>query len=223
MGTFVDSIEMPRIAQSDTSESKSQLRFQAVTYFCELVASATLNHATLKSEHERLHTIVEPLKNVLDECSQIKQKIPVEVIQIKNRLMELLVSDTLQKGEIESIEKTVIEKDHQDALMWLIYWAKARHSFICKNPIVAKNLFIQAFDSGKYRAGKLQQPLVQNTLTVASKSGDMKLFKRVLRWAFFVGLSEANVDSKEEFEHVLNYEFHRRSESGVITLSRLGD
>ena len=70
------------------------------------------------------------------------------------------------------------------------------------------DLFEQAFEQAKYRAGKAQYKLVNQYLEVCAKNDQKRRFKKGVEWARYLGIPIRWLRDKEPTEENLDFVFY---------------
>ncbi|WP_394244992.1 hypothetical protein [Halopseudomonas laoshanensis] len=99
---------------------------------------------------------------------------------------ELKRDGLVQWEQIESYAADIENHSLGDHLGWLVAWIRAAYFYRREEYATAMPHYQQAFDLGKYRAGKSQYDLVNQYVEVAAKNGKNKCFKNGVGWAQYL-------------------------------------
>ncbi|EMP57100.1 hypothetical protein MSNKSG1_02354 [Marinobacter santoriniensis NKSG1] len=114
--------------------------------------------------------------------------------ELKNRAQGL--------SQIEELENAV-KSNGDDALSWIVEWAKATHFYRAERYSEAAAHFKNAFDLGKYSAGAHQYKLVNQYIEICAKNRNFEEFKKGIAWAKYLGFSTRLLRDQEETEENL--------------------
>ena len=109
---------------------------------------------------------------------------------------------TQSPSEIDTLENT-IKRNGDEALRWIIEWARATHFYRKEQYSEAAPHFKRAFELGKYSAGKSQYKLVNQYIEICAKVQNWEEFKKGVAWAKYLGFSTRFLREKDETEENL--------------------
>jgi hypothetical protein len=101
---------------------------------------------------------------------------------------KLRSSRTSSLSEIQVFEQALKSANLNEELCWIVSWSYANYYYRRSEYKFAHEYFCQAFEQGKYRAGKEQYQLLNQYIESCAKQNEWLNFKKGVAWATFVGL-----------------------------------
>jgi len=109
--------------------------------------------------------------------------------------------------DMERFEQELAEAGIEDQLAWLPPWIRAISLYRTERFVEALPYFEQAFELGKYRAGKSQYLLVNQYLEACAKANYRGKFNKGLDWASYAGIKVRWIRDEEQTKEVVDRAF----------------
>lgn len=133
------------------------------------------------------------------------------------RGFDLKNSSTLQ-SDADDFKENLRTSGLADQLCWLASWVDAARTYRAEDFSAAMDLFEQAFEQAKYRAGKSQYKLVNQYLEICAKNNQKRKFKKGVEWANYLGIQVRWLRDKEQTDENIDLAFFILSKANYVHL-----
>ncbi|ERS82107.1 hypothetical protein Q667_06110 [Marinobacter sp. C1S70] len=187
-------------------------------YFKKHEASETLKRLRAASPANPfkppvIHALTEKLGRypVISELYPIAQAkrwhVTEDFKQLLLRGLDIKNNPATNTSDSEELKQDLHSHDLEDQLSWLASWIDAAIAYRSEDYSAAMDLFEQAFEQAKYRAGRAQYKLVNQYLEACAKNNQKRRFKKGVEWARYLGISIRWLRDKEPTEENLDFVF----------------
>lgn len=194
-------------------------QYMSFFYFKKQEASETLKRLRAASPANPfkppvIHALTEklgryPVISQLYPITQSKRWNVTEAFrQLLLRGLDLKNNPATKTSDSEEFKQDLRSHDLEDQLSWLASWIDAAIAYRSEDYSAAMDLFEQAFEQAKYRAGKAQYKLVNQYLEVCAKNDQKRRFKKGVEWARYLGIPIRWLRDKEPTEENLDFVFY---------------
>lgn len=160
-----------------------------------------------------IHALTEKLGRypVISELYPITQAkrwhVTEDFKQLLVRGLDIKNNQATNTSDSEEFKQDLHSHDLEDQLSWLASWIDATIAYRSEDYSAAMDLFEQAFEQAKYRAGKAQYKLVNQYLEVCAKNDQKRRFKKGVEWARYLGIPIRWLRDREPTEENLDFVF----------------
>jgi len=123
-------------------------------------------------------------------------QVPQPVAQALVEGFELARQVPLTAAQIDAYETTIRESNAECAVPWMVPWLRFVESYRRGDDVSSREWIGRAWESGRDRAGKHVESIVNAYIEMAAKANDLRAVRRGTEWALYRGLSVRGLDGR---------------------------